>query len=44
MAEINVEYPCGFKMHIKAGMFDMVSGELGDRNGCPLHGKNCKRK
>lgn len=43
--DVNQEFPCGMKQHIKAqsGVFDWISGSYeSDKTECPLHGKNCK--
>ena len=44
--EINIEYPCGYKQNIKSGPFDWFFSlkAKDDGKGCPIHGKNCRRK
>ena len=45
-AEINVEFPCGYKYHMKfdVGMFGSFSADGEEFKTCPLHGKNCPPK
>lgn len=45
-AEINVEYPCGYKFNLKAdvGIFGDFHIDDSDYKTCPLHGKNCSKK
>mgnify|MGYP001606920614 CR=1 FL=1 len=42
--EISIEYPCGYKMHVKSGIMDMFFSVEGNDKGCPIHGKDCKKK
>ena len=42
MGEINVEFPCGYKIHVKLGLLDVGSASAPEI--CPIHGKDCKRK
>jgi len=46
-AKITKEYPCGYKVNLDlkaTSMLDKIDKSLiNDSDGCPLHGKDCKK-
>ena len=39
MAYVKAEYPCGYKLEMKS--YWGASLDYNDKDGCPIHGKNC---
>lgn len=43
--KIDLIFPCGFEIHkeVCTGFFTEYQGGNWDIDGCPLHGKKCKK-
>lgn len=44
MAKLDIKYPCGYEVAMRATFFDVGAFNVEFGGPCPLHGKNCPPK